>query len=264
MKIRTTALFATAIFAVGSVSFANSFQWTLADSDTSGALLDIEPIKAHPDAAWQFVFLTNDNGTLTDNGGGQEWFDPDDYNSFAAEDGIVEGCWSDALDETATYVVALWDGISGSPWYAISDGEDYITIDAADFSVEYSPSPDDPGDGATQLQAIIQALLDGDYVAETVSSGDEPPTPLARRPAISTFAVTGNTATLTICDAMSGAWYAVFTSDTPDLAAAKTLLGQAVQAVGDTLTFASLDAEASAKFYFVTGASTKADAEVWQ
>ena len=264
MKIRTSALFATAFLAVGSVSFANSIPWLLSDSDESGALLDIDPIRNNADASWQFVFLTDNNGTLTDNGGGQEYisYEEDESSSFADNGGFCEGTWSDNLDETAKYVVALWDGVSGSPWYAISDGEDYITIDAAAFAEGYSPSPDD--EGAAQLEAIIQGLLDGDYVAKDVSSGDEPAAPLAQQPSVSAFAVTGDAATLTIGNAVSGAWYAVFASDTPDLASAKTLLGQAVQAEGETLTFTGLDAAAAAKFYFVSGASTKDGAEVWQ
>ena len=264
MKIRTTALFATAFLAVGSVSFANSIPWLLSDSDESGALLDIDPIRNIADASWQFVFLTDNNGTLTDNGGGQEYisYEEDESSSFADNGGFCEGTWSDNLDETAKYVVALWDGVSGSPWYAISDGEDYITIDAAAFAEGYSPSPDD--EGAAQLEAIIQGLLDGDYVAKDVSSGDEPAAPLAQQPSVSAFAVTGDAATLTIGNAVSGAWYAVFASDTPDLASAKTLLGQAVQAEGETLTFTGLDAAAAAKFYFVSGASAKGDAETWQ
>lgn len=248
MKTKSAVLLAATFLAATGATHANSIYWSIDNAD----LLDVDPIQTATTADWQFVFLTEDNGALTDNGGANS-----DVMGF--EDGVNEGTWEDSLGSSAEYVIALWDGVAGTQYYIIKDGDDYVTISAAAFEDGWSSSAGLPG--AEALEEIVQKLADGDYVAEAESATDEP---LTQRPTISAFAVSGTTATLTISDAVSGAWYAVFSSTTLDASAAKTRLGEAQQASGETVVFTNLDATGDAKFYFVAGASTKAGAETWE
>lgn len=250
MKTKSAVLLAATFLAATGATHANSIYWNIDNAD----ILGIEPIQNDPTANWQFVFLTNDNGTLTDNGGSNTYVDTFD------EDGVNEGNWNDNLDATAEYVVALWDGNGESPYYAIKNGNDYVTVGAESFISGWDTSGPSQ-DWLNELGGIVQGLVDGDYVAEAPSAD---PQPLEQRPTISAFSVSGNTATLTISDAVSGAWYAVFSSTTPDASATKTLLGEAQQASGETVRFSNLDATGDTKFYFVAGASTKAGAETWE
>lgn len=147
---------AVSILSVGAIgAFANTIDWTL---DNSG-LASVDPVKGNESKNWQYVFLTDQNGVLSDNGGSNTYVD-----TFDSTDGINEGRWEDSLTGSTNYVVALWDGVQGSQYYAVKNGTSYVTVNSDAFSNGWSASgPIETG--ASQLETITANLASGTYTA---------------------------------------------------------------------------------------------------
>lgn len=140
--------FALSILSAGAIgAFANTIPWSIDNVNIASQ----SPVSGNPDANWQYVFLTDDNGTLVNNGR-QDWTD-----EFDKSTGTNEGVWSDSSTSAANYIVALWDG-SSSQFYAVKNGDNYVTVNSGDFN-GWSASGSDVG--ATTLETVTNNLASG-------------------------------------------------------------------------------------------------------
>ena len=152
--------FALSLLSVGAIgAFANTINWTL---DNAG-LVENDPIKGHESSNWQYVFLTNDGGTLSDNGGSNNTY----LETFDSSDGTNQGTWTDGLTTSTDYVVALWDGGTAGQYYAVKDSNNqYVTVKSDLFSTGWNATG--PKSGVIELGTITENLANGTYTAAAV------------------------------------------------------------------------------------------------
>ena len=153
--------FALSLLSVGAIgAFANTINWTL---DNAG-LVENDPIKGHESSNWQYVFLTNDGGTLSDNGGSNNTY----LETFDSSDGTNQGTWTDGLTTSTDYVVALWDGVTTGQYYAVKDRDNqYVTVNSDQFSTGFNATGPIQS-GETALKTITDNLASGTYTAAAV------------------------------------------------------------------------------------------------
>lgn len=151
--------FALSILSVGAIgAFANTIDWTI---DNAG-LVGRDPIKGHESSNWQYVFLTNDGGTLSNHGGSNTYLE-----TFDSTDGTNQGTWTDGLTTSTDYVVALWDGVTAGQYYAVKNGNNYVTVNSDQFSDGFNATgPIQSGEAA--LKTITDNLASGAYTAAAV------------------------------------------------------------------------------------------------
>ncbi len=152
--------FALSLLSVGAIgAFANTINWTL---DNAG-LVGRDPIKGHESSNWQYVFLTNDGGTLSNNSGSNTYLE-----RFDSTDGTNQGTWTDGLNTSTDYVVALWDGVTAGQYYAVKDSDNkYVTVNSNQFSMGFNQTgPIQSGEAA--LKTITDNLASGTYTAAAV------------------------------------------------------------------------------------------------
>lgn len=153
--------FALSLLSVGAIgAFANTINWTIDNAE----LVSQSPISGNPTANWQYVFLTNDGGTLSDNGGSNNTY----LETFDSSDGTNQGTWTDRLTTSTDYVVALWDGVSAGQYYAVKDSDNkYVTVNSNQFSTGFNQTgPIQSGEAA--LKTITDNLASGTYTAAAV------------------------------------------------------------------------------------------------
>ena len=151
--------FALSILSVGAIgAFANTIDWTI---DNSG-IVSRSPISGNPTANWQYVFLTNDGGTLSNNSGSNTYLE-----RFDSTDGTNQGTWTDGLTTSTDYVVALWDGGTAGQYYAVKDSNNqYVTVKSDLFSTGWNATG--PKSGVIELGTITENLANGTYTAAAV------------------------------------------------------------------------------------------------
>ena len=247
MKIRTSALFATA-FLAATTAMGNSIDWAIDLADYS---FDQTLWNGMMEQTHEFVFLTGSNlriangivvGTPDNQGASEFEPDPDDNT-------MLGGTWTDDLADDATYIVGIRDRSSGTTYALATADADYIVFNyvrATNNASFYN-----------EADIVASSWSGNPWTGEA----DPPPAPDLPTPVISAFSVTGQSAALSVANVQNGAFYAVYSSETPN--GAKTLV-ECKQCDSDTtVEFSGLDATNSAKFFHVKGGDTQAAASEW-
>lgn len=257
MKIRTTALFATAFLAATTAmgnsvtidlmsdGFADDIWTGLSSGDLELALLSGNDIHLNLGAVQN---ASNFDGQYTL----IEYTDEDGFTYLSAE-------WSDKLDGNPPYVVAIKD--QHGTYTALSAGS----------NVWRWQNPSQGGSNVGMGAGLNNPVAEDDSPLEVSYSSwsgnpwtgeaDPPPASDLPTPVISAFSVTGQSAALSVANVQNGAFYAVYSSETPN--GAKTLV-ECKQCDSDTtVEFSGLDATNAAKFFHVKGGDTQAAASEW-
>ncbi len=274
MKIRTTALFATAFLAATtrllffpSTATATTINLTLYSEGFSESSIFQNLLNGQ----YSVVFLTADNmdSLYVSNGliaGADEIGGIYELDTDLSDEDVVMGCWQDNLDPdhfgfdnnnqgSWRYLVAIRDSEDNS--MALSDANGNLLWFEVVTDPEYGP--DYVWNDAT-FEVSSEASV-ATPIAFYQGSWNQPPAPDLPTPVISAFSVTGQSAALSVANVQNGAFYAVYSSETPN--GAKTLV-ECKQCDSDTtVEFSGLDATNSAKFFHVKGGDTQAAASEW-